>query len=73
MACVTLASRSRRSATVAVATYGTSWAIAMRGTSLPWPNTFPGSAPTAWVVMVRAAGGVAPERWMPVFMYPPLS
>ncbi|MEI2716204.1 MAG: hypothetical protein V9E98_04280 [Candidatus Nanopelagicales bacterium] len=24
--------------------------------------------PTAWVVMVRAAGGVAPERCTPVFM-----
>ena len=68
MAFSTFASRSRRSATVAVATYGISCAIAMRGTSLPWPKTLPGCSPTACVVMVRAAGGVAPERCTPVFM-----
>jgi hypothetical protein len=28
---------------------------------LPWPKTFPGAGPTAPVVAVRAAGGVAPE------------
>ena len=27
-----------------------------------------GLGPTACVVAVRAAGGVAPERWTPVFM-----
>ena len=40
----TLASRSRRSATVAVATYGIPCAIAMRGRSLPWPNALPGAS-----------------------------
>ena len=64
----TFASRSRSSATVAVATYGISCAIAISGAFLPWPKTLPGSAPTACVVAVRAAGGVAPERWTPVFM-----
>ena len=43
-------------------------AIAMRGTFLPVPNGFPGSPPTAGVVAVRAAPGVALERWIPVFM-----
>ncbi len=47
---------SRSSAIVAVATYGISWAIAIRAMSLPCPNTFPGSGPTACVVIVRAAG-----------------
>ena len=42
--------------------------MAMRGMSLPCPKALPGSAPTASVVAVRAAGGVAPERWTPVFM-----
>ena len=68
MARSTFASRSRRSAIVAVATYGISCAIAISGALLPCPNTLPGSAPTACVVAVRAAGGVAPERWTPVFM-----
>jgi len=58
---------------VAVATYGISCAIAISGTFLPWPNLLPGSGPTAWVVAVRAAGGVAPERCTPVFMYAWLS
>ena len=57
----TFASRSRRSATVAVATYGISCAIAISGTFLPWPKALPGSSPTAGVVAVRAAGGVAPR------------
>jgi hypothetical protein len=35
---------------------------------LPWPNTAPGSGPTAIVVLVRAAGGVAELRCTPVFM-----
>jgi hypothetical protein len=73
MARSTLASRSRRSAIVAVATYGISCASAMSGALLPCPKRLPGSSPTAWVVIVRAAGGVAPERWMPVFMYASLS
>ena len=42
MAFSTLASRSRRSAIVAVATYGISCAIAISGALLPWPNTLPG-------------------------------
>ena len=42
--------------------------MAMAGTNLPWPKALPGSGPTAMVVAVRAAGGVADERWMPVFM-----
>jgi len=58
---------------VAVATYPISCAIAISGTFLPWPNRFPGSRPTACVVAVRAAGGVAPERCTPVFMYAWLS
>ena len=53
---------------MAVATYGISCAIAISGTFLPWPNRLPGSRPTACVVAVRAAGGVAPERCTPVFM-----
>ena len=58
---------------MAVATYGISWAIAIRGAFLPWPKTFPGSGPTGFVFAVRAAGGVALERWTPVFMYASLS
>src|SRR3954468_18415028 len=65
---LTLYSRSRRSAIVAVATYGISCAIAISGALLPWPNELPGASPTASVVAVRAAGGVAPERCTPVFM-----
>ena len=53
---------------MAVATYGISCAIAISGTYLPWPNTLPGSGPSALVLAVRAAGGVAPERCTPVFM-----
>ena len=34
-------------------------AIAISGTFLPLPKTLPGSRPTAGVVAVRAAGGVA--------------
>ncbi len=68
MAFSTLASRSRRSATVAVATYGISCAIAISGRFLPWPKAAPGSAPTAIVVAVRAVGGVAELRCTPVFM-----
>src|SRR5262249_27524098 len=60
MARVTFASRSRRSATVAVATYGIRCARAIRGTSLPCPNRFPATVPSTGVVAVRAAGGVAP-------------
>ena len=40
----TFASRSCSSATVAVATYGISCAIAINGTLFPWPNTLPGSS-----------------------------
>ena len=47
--------------------------MAISGTFLPWPKAFPGSGPTAGVVAVRAAGGVAPERCTPVFMYAWLS
>jgi hypothetical protein len=43
-------------------------AIAMRGRFLPLPKRLPGSRPTAGVVAVRAAGGVALERCTPVFM-----
>ena len=43
-------------------------AIAIRGTFLPVPKTLPGAGPTAGVVAVRAAGGVALERCTPVFM-----
>jgi hypothetical protein len=64
----TLASRSCRSATVAVATYGISCAMAIAGAFLPWPKALPGRDPIAGVVAVRAAGGVAPERCTPVFM-----
>ncbi len=53
---------------MAVATYGISWAIAISGTFLPWPNGLPGSGPSTFVFAVRAAGGVAPERCTPVFM-----
>ena len=42
--------------------------MAILGTLLPVPNTLPGSGPTAGVVAVRAAGGVAEERCTPVFM-----
>ena len=42
--------------------------MASTGMFLPWPNELPGSGPTASVVAVRAAGGVAPDRWTPVFM-----
>ena len=42
--------------------------MAISGAFLPWPNTLPGSGPTAGVVLVRAAGGVAPDRCTPVFM-----
>ena len=45
----------------------------MRGTFFPVPNTLPGTAPTAGVVAVRAAGGVALDRCTPVFMYASLS
>src|SRR5215208_6942306 len=58
----TFASRSRRSATVAVATYGISWAIAISGALLPCPKTLPGSGPTACVVAVRAAGGALADH-----------
>ena len=68
MARVTFASRSRRFATLAVATYGMRCAIAISGRFLPVPNTLPGVGPTAGVVAVRAAGGVALERCTPVFM-----
>jgi len=44
------------------------WAIAMSGRFLPVPKTLPGWSPTAIVVAVRAAGGVALERCTPVFM-----
>ena len=47
--------------------------LAIRGTFLPVPNTLPGDDPTAGVVAVRAAGGVALERCTPVFMYASLS
>ena len=43
-------------------------AIAISGTFLPLPNSAPGCAPTAIVVAVRAAGGVAELRCTPVFM-----
>src|SRR3989304_209340 len=55
MARVTLASRSRSSATVAVATYWMPCAMAIAGRFLPWPKTLPGSGPTAMVVAGRAA------------------
>jgi hypothetical protein len=42
--------------------------MAISGTFLPWPKTAPGSLPSAIVVAVRAAGGVAEERCTPVFM-----
>jgi hypothetical protein len=35
---------------------------------LPWPKVAPGSGPTAMVVAVRAACGVALLRCTPVFM-----
>ena len=60
-------------ATLAVATYGMRWAIAISGTFLPVPNTLPGSRPSAGVVAVRAPGGVALQRCTPVFMYASLS
>ena len=47
--------------------------MAIRGTFLPVPKTLPGDGPTAGVVAVRAAGGVALERCTPVFMYASLS
>ena len=56
-----------------MATYGMRCAIAISGTFLPVPNTLPGAGPTAGVVAVRAAGGVALERCTPVFMYASLS
>jgi hypothetical protein len=58
---------------VAVATYGISCAIAISGALLPWPKTLPVVPPTGLVFAVRAAGGVAPERCTPVFMYASLS
>ncbi len=58
----TLYSRSRSPATVAVATYGISCAMAISGAFFPCPNGLPGSGPVAGVVLVLAAGGVAPER-----------
>ena len=42
--------------------------IAIAGTNLPWPKRAPVDEPTGIVVLVRAAGGVADERWIPVFM-----
>ncbi len=42
--------------------------MAMSGTFLPCPKALPGFGPTGMVVAVRAAGGVADERWTPVFM-----
>ena len=42
--------------------------MAMSGRSLPCPKVLPGVDPTAAVVAVRAAGGVADERCTPVFM-----
>jgi hypothetical protein len=56
-----------------VATYGISCAIAISAAFLPWPNELPGDEPIAGVVFVLAAGGVAPERCTPVFMYASLS
>ncbi len=53
---------------MAVATYGISWAIAITGRLLPVPNALPTRVPTGRVLAVLAAGGVAPERWTPVFM-----
>jgi hypothetical protein len=53
---------------VLVATYGISCAIAISGRFLPLPNSAPGCEPTAIVVAVRAAGGVAELRCTPVFM-----
>jgi hypothetical protein len=44
------------------------WAIAICGRFLPVPKTLPGASPNAGVVAVRAVGGVAEERWTPVFM-----
>src|SRR5437763_891430 len=62
MARVTLASRSCRSATVAVATYGMLCAMASRGMSLPVPKTLPGFVPMAGVVAVLVAVGGAHGR-----------
>ena len=47
--------------------------MAMSAAFLPCPKTFPGSPPTGFVFAVLAAGGVALERWTPVFMYASLS
>ena len=47
--------------------------MAISGAFFPCPNALPGSSPTGFVVAVRAAGGVAPERCTPVFMYASLS
>ena len=73
IAFTTLVSRSCRSATEAVATYGIWWAMAMSGTFFPVPASEPGTAPIAGVVAVRAKAGVALERCTPVFMYASLS
>ena len=58
---------------MAVATYGISCAMAMRGRFLPVPNALPIPDATGRVLAVLAPAGVAPERCTPVFMYPWLS
>ena len=47
--------------------------MAMSGALLPWPKAAPAWPGTTGVVVVRAPGGVAPERCTPVFMYASLS
>src|SRR5512136_1261593 len=55
-----------------VATYGAPWAARMAGMSF-FGRRFPVEHFPGGLVVVLASRGVAPERWIPVFMYASLS
>ena len=71
-ACSTLRLRSSQCVEAACPTYGTPWPIAIAVMSFRF-CAFPKLSRPAGLVVVDAAKGVAPERWMPVFMYASLS
>ncbi len=67
MAFSTFCMKSAGYAIEAVATYGEPWAARIRGMSF-FGRRLPIEAFPAGLVVVEASNGVAPERWIPVFM-----